>query len=69
MILRLAAAMAVLAATTAAQSPVDPGVAGPAVGTEAPAFTLTDHTGTPRSLAALLGPRGGLLVFSRSADW
>jgi hypothetical protein len=42
---------------------------GPQVGDIVPAFSLPDHTGTLRSLADVLGAKGGLLVFSRSADW
>jgi peroxiredoxin len=42
---------------------------GPQVGETVPAFSLTDHTGTVRTLADVLGAKGALLVFSRSADW
>lgn len=42
---------------------------GPQVGTTVPAFALTDHRGQSRTLDSLMGPRGMLLVFSRSADW
>lgn len=52
-----------------AQTPIDLDRIGPAVGTTVPDFSLPDHAGTPRRLHALLGPKGGLLVFSRSADW
>ena len=34
-----------------------------------PDFTLPDQDGRPRSLASLAGPKGTMLVFSRSADW
>ena len=34
-----------------------------------PDFTLTDQQGRVRSLDSLMGPRGLMLVFSRSADW
>jgi hypothetical protein len=56
-------------AAPAGQTAIDLSRVGPPVGAEAPAFTLTDHTGAARSLAGLLGPNGALLVFSRSADW
>ncbi len=42
---------------------------GPKVGEALPAFTLSDHTGTPRDFASLSGPKGLVLVFYRSADW
>lgn len=42
---------------------------GPKVGEAVPAFTLTDQYGTPRTLASVLGPKGAVLVFFRSADW
>jgi len=42
---------------------------GPAIGKPVPAFTLPDQTGTEHSLKSILGPKGALLVFYRSADW
>ncbi len=42
---------------------------GPQVGTSLPGFTLRDQRGEPRSLTSLLGPKGALIVFFRSADW
>jgi AhpC/TSA family len=42
---------------------------GPAVGTKVPDFTLPDQNGKNWSLADLTGPKGMLLVFTRSADW
>jgi cytochrome oxidase Cu insertion factor (SCO1/SenC/PrrC family) len=42
---------------------------GPQVGERAPDFTLSDQNGQPRQLSSLLGPKGALLVFFRSADW
>jgi peroxiredoxin len=42
---------------------------GPQVGSRAPDFTLLDQKGEPRTLASLLGPKGLMLVFYRSADW
>jgi len=42
---------------------------GPAVGTPMPAFELHDQNGTARSLKSLLGPKGALILFFRSADW
>jgi hypothetical protein len=42
---------------------------GPQVGTRVPDFTLSDQAGQLRSLQSLMGPKGLMLVFSRSADW
>ncbi|MET0167312.1 MAG: peroxiredoxin family protein, partial [Vicinamibacterales bacterium] len=42
---------------------------GPQVGTRVPDFTLLDQKGQSRTLASLMGPKGLMLVFSRSADW
>jgi len=42
---------------------------GPQVGSRVPSFTLTDQTGQSRTLQSLMGPKGAILVFFRSADW
>jgi hypothetical protein len=42
---------------------------GPNVGTKLPDFRAQDQTGTWRTLSALLGPKGLMLVIIRSADW
>jgi hypothetical protein len=42
---------------------------GPPVGAKMPAFELPDQDGHARSLANVLGPKGALIVFYRSADW
>jgi hypothetical protein len=42
---------------------------GPQVGTSLPDFTLPDQRGELRSLRSLLGPKGAIIVFFRSADW
>lgn len=54
-----------------AQQPpsVDFNAIGPSVGTAAADFELPDQHGTPRTLSSLLGPKGAMLVFYRSADW
>lgn len=52
-----------------AQAPVALDAVGPQPGTVVPAFTLVDQTGATRSLASIMGRRGAMLVFSRSADW
>ena len=42
---------------------------GPPVGAKMPAFELPDQDGKARSLSSVLGPKGALIVFYRSADW
>ena len=42
---------------------------GPRIGEKVPDFTLPDQNGKQWTLHELAGPRGLLLVFSRSADW
>ncbi|MBA3884140.1 MAG: hypothetical protein H0X67_00225 [Acidobacteria bacterium] len=48
---------------------VDVTTRGPQVGEKVPDFTLTDQAGRPRSLASLMGEKGLVLSFQRSADW
>ena len=59
------------AAAVGPQSPGMPDVQslGPQVGTRVPDFTLADQRGTSRTLTSLMGPKGLMLVFIRSADW
>jgi len=42
---------------------------GPAVGTKLPSFTLPDQDGKTHTLDSVIGPKGALIVFYRSADW
>ena len=42
---------------------------GPKVGASLPEFTLRDQGGVPHSLKSMLGPKGAVIVFFRSADW
>lgn len=42
---------------------------GPAVGEKIPAFEAVDQNGVRQSFETLRGPKGLMLVFSRSADW
>jgi len=70
----LAAALSVVAlgrpaAQTPAASAVDVESLGPQAGETVPDFALPDQSGVTRSLKSLLGPKGAVLVFFRSADW
>jgi cytochrome oxidase Cu insertion factor (SCO1/SenC/PrrC family) len=63
-----------VAHTTPPQAPQglalpDVGKLGPQIGERVPDFTLTDQHGQPRTLASLMGAKGLMLVFYRSADW
>ena len=42
---------------------------GPAAGTPLPSFELPDQAAKPHSLKSLLGPKGAVILFYRSADW
>jgi hypothetical protein len=42
---------------------------GPNVGESAPDFPLQDQNGAAQTLRSILGSKGALLVFYRSADW
>jgi hypothetical protein len=42
---------------------------GPAIGTRLPPFELPDQTGKLHTLKSLLGPKGAVILFYRSADW
>jgi hypothetical protein len=42
---------------------------GPQIGEQVPDFTLRDQNGTARTLQSVMGDRGAMIVFIRSADW
>ena len=42
---------------------------GPQVGEQVPDFSLKDQNGKTQSLDSIMGPKGAMLVFVRSADW
>jgi hypothetical protein len=48
---------------------IDVSKLGPQVGEGVPDFNLVDQTGRPRNLQSIMGSRGAMLVFIRSADW
>ena len=58
--------------TTLAQTdrtPVDVNALGPQVGETVPDFSLPDQHGAEQTLEDIMGPRGALILFHRSADW
>ncbi len=42
---------------------------GPEVGQPVPAFSAMDQNGQTQTLDSVMGPKGAMLVFFRSADW
>ena len=56
---------------TMAQSPskIDVSKLGPQVGEHVPDFSLKDQNGKMWTLRSIMGPKGAMLVFYRSADW
>ena len=48
---------------------VDLSKLGPQVGQRVPDFSLTDQFGKVQTLESVMGPKGAMLVFFRSADW
>ena len=42
---------------------------GPDAGTPAPDFSALDQAGRTQTLKSIMGPKGAMLVFYRSADW
>jgi peroxiredoxin len=66
-------AFLLVAAATASSQPAPPKIdvtrLGPQVGERIADFRLQDQNGTVWTRDTLLGPKGLMLVFSRSADW
>lgn len=52
-----------------AVAPVVTAKLGPQVGATVPPLSGVDQFGKAQTLASLSGPKGLMLVFSRSADW
>ena len=72
--LSCAATLALWSAPSADQSrtepvPIDVQKLGPQVGGHVPDFSLTDQRGEKQTLQSVMGPKGAILVFFRSADW
>ncbi|MBI4892090.1 MAG: hypothetical protein HY821_15800 [Acidobacteria bacterium] len=54
-----------------AQTPtkIDVSKLGPQVGERVPDFSLTDQNGRTQTLRSIMGAKGAMLVFHRSAEW
>lgn len=50
-------------------SRIDLSKLGPKVGERVPDFSLKDQNGKTQTLQSIMGPKGAMLVFFRSADW
>ena len=68
-ILGLSGTAATRAEPQSARAVVDVETLGPKVGDTVQDVTLPDQLGTPRALKSMMGPKGAVLVFFRSADW
>jgi hypothetical protein len=58
-----------LQAQQAPREKIDVSKLGPQVGQQVPEFSLKDQNGATRNLSSIMGPKGAMLVFIRSADW
>lgn len=69
--LRAAILYAVMLVPMAAQprQKIEVSKLGPQVGQRVPDFTLKDQAGKTWTLPSIMGPKGAMLVFLRSADW
>ncbi len=52
-----------------ARARIDVSKLGPQVGERVPDFSLQDQNGKTWTLQSIMGPKGAMLVFYRSADW
>ena len=62
-------AASLLSSQEAQRQKIDVSKLGPQVGARVPDFSLKDQNGKLWTLQSLMGPRGAMLVFIRSADW
>jgi hypothetical protein len=56
-------------AQTPPRQKIDVSKLGPQVGERVPDFSLPDQNGKTQTLQSIMGPKGAMLVFIRSADW
>ena len=66
-----AAAVMLLGVAMAAQErePIDVSALGPQVGERVPDFSLPDQHGRVQTLQSIMGEKGAMILFHRSADW
>ena len=58
-----------VALTAEERKPVDVSTLGPQVGERIPDFALPDQHGRIRTLDSIMGEKGAMILFHRSADW
>ena len=56
-------------APSSTRTAIDVSKLGPQVGEQVPDFMLKDQTGKMWTRQSIMGPKGAMLVFFRSADW
>ena len=61
--------MACAPASPPERTRIDVSVLGPQVGERVPDFSLQDQNGKTWTLPSIMGSKGAMLVFVRSADW
>jgi hypothetical protein len=61
--------LALPVAMVQAQERIDVSKLGPQVGERVPDFSLRDQNGAVQTLRSIVGPKGAMIVFVRSADW
>lgn len=54
---------------SAPREKIDLSKRGPQVGQRVPDVSLKDQTGKVQTLRSIMGPKGAMIVFFRSADW
>ena len=66
-----AATVMLLGVAMAAQErePIDVSALGPQVGERVPDFSLPDQHGRVQTLQSIMGEKGAMILFHRSADW
>lgn len=67
--LLLAVGLRAQQSTSSAASKVDVSKLGPQVGERVPDFSLRDQSGRTQTLQSIMGAKGVMLVFVRSAEW
>lgn len=67
----IAAALTIAAVAAQAPQPakIDVQALGPQIGSRVPELSAQDQHGRTHTLASIMGPKGAMLVFNRSADW
>jgi hypothetical protein len=65
----IAASPALAQAARPVRTPIDLSRLGPQIGQVVPDFSLPDQNGKTWTRASIMGSKGAMLVFFRSADW